>query len=151
VDTLSYKTKFENKATVSRKWWVVDAEGQTLGRIASRIAYMLRGKHKAGYTPHFDCGDYIIILNAEKIALTGRKMQNKVYLTFSGYPGGQKQATAAEIRDKRPERLIENAVKGMLPKGRLGRAMFKKMFVYTGTNHHHQAQKPEVLEFNFKK
>ncbi len=151
MDTLSYRSQFENKETVIRKWWVVDAEGQTLGRISSKIAMILRGKHKPGFTPHFDCGDYVIIINAEKVALSGRKMDKKVYLTFSGYPGGQKQATAAEILAKQPERLLENAIKGMLPKGRLGRAMIKKLFVYTGNEHRHHAQKPQVLSFDFKK
>jgi len=151
VDTLSYKTQFENNATVVRKWWVIDAEGQTLGRLSSKIAMILRGKHKAGFTPHFDCGDYVVIVNAEKVALTGRKMDKKVYLTYSGYPGGQKQATAAEVLAKKPEMLLENAIRGMLPKGRLGRAMIKKLHVYTGATHPHAAQKPQELTFDFKK
>jgi len=151
VDTLRYKTQFENKETVVRKWWVVDAEGQTLGRLSSKIAVILRGKHKAGYTPHFDCGDYVVIVNAEKVALTGRKMDKKVYLTYSGYPGGQKQATAAEVLAKKPEMLLENAIRGMLPKGKLGRAMIKKLHVCIGANHNHAAQKPQELTFDFKK
>ena len=151
MDTLSYRTQFENKETVVRKWWVVDAEGQTLGRLSSKIAFILRGKHKVGYTPHFDCGDFIVIINAEKIALTGRKMDKKIYLTYSGYPGGQKQATAGEILAKHPTRLMENAIKGMLPKGRLGRAMIKKLFVYAGGDHPHYAQKPQVLTLDSKK
>jgi large subunit ribosomal protein L13 len=151
VDTLSYKTQFENNATVVRKWWVIDAEGQTLGRISSKIAMILRGKHKAGFTPHTDCGDYVVIVNAEKVALTGKKMDKKVYLTYSGYPGGQKQATAAEVLVKKPEMLLENAIRGMLPKGRLGRAMIKKLHVYTGATHPHTAQKPQELTFDFKK
>jgi large subunit ribosomal protein L13 len=151
VDTLSYRTQFENKETVVRKWWVVDANGQTLGRLSSRIAMILRGKHKSGFTPHCDCGDYVVIVNAEKVVLTGRKMDKKVYLTFSGYPGGQKQATASEILAKQPERLLENAIKGMLPKGRLGRAVINKLFVYTGSEHPHFAQKPQVLSFDSKK
>jgi len=151
VDTLSYKTQFENNATVVRKWWVIDAEGQTLGRISSKIAIILRGKHKAGFTPHFDCGDYVVIVNADKVALTGKKMDKKVYLTYSGYPGGQKQATAAEVLAKKPEMLLENAIRGMLPKGRLGRAMIKKLHVYTGATHPHTAQKPQELTFDFKK
>jgi large subunit ribosomal protein L13 len=151
VDTLSYRTQFENKETVVRKWWVVDAEGQTLGRLASKIAFLLRGKHKVGYTPHFDCGDYVVIINAEKIALSGKKMDQKVYLTYSGYPGGQKSATAGEILAKQPTRLMENAVRGMLPKGILGRAMYKKLYVYAGSTHPHSAQKPEVLILDSKK
>jgi len=151
VDTLSYKTQFENNATVVRKWWVVDAEGQTLGRLSSKIAMILRGKHKAGFTPHFDCGDYVVIVNADKVALTGKKMDKKVYLTYSGYPGGQKQATAAEVLAKKPEMLLENAIRGMLPKGRLGRAMIKKLHVYIGASHPHAAQKPQELTFDFKK
>jgi large subunit ribosomal protein L13 len=151
VDTLSYKTQFENNATVVRKWWVVDAEGQTLGRISSKIAMILRGKHKAGFTPHFDCGDYVVIVNAEKVALTGRKMDKKVYLTYSGYPGGQKQATAGEVLAKKPAMLLENAIRGMLPKGKLGRAMIKKLHVYIGAAHPHAAQKPQELTFDFKK
>ena len=151
MDTLSYRTQFENKETVVRKWWVVDANGQTLGRLSSRIAMILRGKHKPGFTPHCDCGDYVIIVNAEKVVLTGRKMDKKVYLTFSGYPGGQKQATASEVLAKQPERLLENAIKGMLPKGRLGRAMIKKLHVCIGANHNHGAQKPQELTFDFKK
>lgn len=151
MDTLSYKTQFENNTTVVRKWWVIDAEGQTLGRISSKIAMILRGKHKAGFTPHTDCGDYVVIVNAEKVALTGKKMDKKVYLTYSGYPGGQKQATAAEVLAKKPEMLLENAIRGMLPKGRLGRAMIKKLHVYTGAAHPHTAQKPQELTFDFKK
>ncbi len=151
MDTLSYRTQFENKETVVRKWFVVDAEGQTLGRLSSKIAMILRGKHKPGYTPHFDCGDYVIITNADKVALTGRKMDKKIYLTYSGYPGGQKQATASEILAKKPERLLENAIKGMLPKGKLGRAMIKKLYVYAGEGHPHSAQKPQVLTYDFKK
>jgi large subunit ribosomal protein L13 len=151
VDTLSYKTQFENNATVVRKWWVIDAEGQTLGRISSKIAMILRGKNKAGYTPHTDCGDYVVIVNAEKVALTGKKMDKKVYLTYSGYPGGQKQATAAEVLAKKPEMLLENAIRGMLPKGRLGRAMIKKLHVYAGAAHPHTAQKPQEITFDFKK
>jgi large subunit ribosomal protein L13 len=124
----------------------VDAEGQPLGRMASLIASTLRGKHKPSYTPHVDCGDNIIVINAEKVKLTGKKMTNKVYLTYSGYPGGQKKQTPREMLAKHPERLVETAVKGMLPKNKLGRAMFKKLFVYAGTEHPHAAQKPESLK-----
>lgn len=146
MDTLSYKTQSANKATVTREWFVVDAEGQPLGRLASKIATMLRGKHKASFTPHVDCGDNIIVINAEKVKMTGNKLTQKVYYTYSGYPGGQKQRTPADILDKHPNRLIEMAVRGMLPKNRLGRAMYKKLFVYTGSEHPHQAQKPQTLE-----
>jgi large subunit ribosomal protein L13 len=146
VDTLSYKTQSAKKETVSRAWLVVDAEGQPLGRLASKIATILRGKHKASYTPHVDCGDYIIVLNAEKVKLTGNKMTQKIHYTHSGYPGGQKQRTPQQILDKYPNRLIEIAVKGMLPKTKLGNAMFKKLFVYEGGEHPHQAQKPSTLE-----
>jgi large subunit ribosomal protein L13 len=124
----------------------VDAEGQPLGRMASLIASTLRGKHKPSYTPHVDCGDNIIVINAEKVKLTGKKMTNKVYLTYSGYPGGQKKQTPREMLAKHPERLVETAVKGMLPKNKLGRAMFKKLFIYAGTEHPHTAQKPESLK-----
>lgn len=146
MDTLSYKTQSAKKETVTHNWLVVDAEGQPLGRLASKIASVLRGKHKASYTPHVDCGDYVIVLNAEKVKLTGNKMTQKVHYTHSGYPGGQKERTPAQILDKYPNRLIEIAVKGMLPKNRLGRAMYKKLFVYEGAEHPHQAQKPSKLE-----
>lgn len=146
MDTLSYKTQSANKETASNNWLVVDAEGQSLGRLASKIAAILRGKHKTNYTPHVDCGDYVIVLNAEKVKLTGNKMTQKVYYTHSGYPGGQKQRTPEQILAKYPNRLIEIAVKGMLPKNKLGRAMYKKLFVYEGAEHPHQAQKPSTLE-----
>ena len=120
------------------------------GRISSKIAMILRGKNKAGYTPHTDCGDYVVIVNAEKVALTGKKMDKKVYLTYSGYPGGQKQATAAEVLAKKPGNAFGNAIRGMLPKGRLGRAMIKKLHVYAGAAHPHTAQKPQEITFDFK-
>lgn len=145
METLSYKTQSAKNETVVRNWWVVDAEGQTLGRLATKIATILRGKHKASFTPHIDCGDNVIIINAEKVALTGRKMDKKVYLTYSGYPGGQKSATAGEILTKKPEQLLEIAIKGMLPKGKLGRAVIKKLYVYKGGAHPHAAQKPQIL------
>jgi large subunit ribosomal protein L13 len=145
VETLSYRTQSAKKETVVRNWWVVDAEGQTLGRMATKIATILRGKHKASYSPHVDCGDNVIVINAEKIALSGRKMDNKVYLTYSGYPGGQKSATAGEILAKKPEQLVEMAVRGMLPKGKLGRSLNKKLYVYKGGEHRHAAQKPKTL------
>ena len=145
MNTLSYKTKSANKETVERKWFVVDAEGKTVGRLCTQIAHILRGKHKPSYTPHVDCGDYIIVLNAEKVKFTGNKMNAKEYQTYSGYPGGQKIATAKEVLQKHPERIVEMAVKGMLPKNRLGRAMYKKLFVYTGDVHPHAAQQPQPL------
>jgi large subunit ribosomal protein L13 len=146
VDTLSYRTQSAKKETVKQDWTIVDAEGQPLGRLASVIAKTLRGKHKVCYTPHVDCGDYVIVINAEKVRLTGGKMKQKVYLRHSGYPGGQKSKTAAQIIDQHPHRLMEIAVKGMLPKTKLGRAMYKKLFVYAGAEHPHKAQKPSKLE-----
>lgn len=145
MDTLSYKTKSANKQTVEHAWKVIDAEGMIVGRMCSQIAHMLRGKHKPSYTPHVDCGDYIIVLNADKVRFTGNKMAQKEYITFSGYPGGQKRRTAKEQMVKKPTAIIENAVRGMLPKNRLGRQMIKKLFVYTGDEHPHKAQKPEVI------
>ena len=144
---LSYKTKSMRKEDVERNWYVVDAEGETVGRLCSRIAHVLRGKHKACFTPHVDCGDYIIVLNAEKVRFTGKKMTDKQYLSFSGYPGGQKSITPKELMEKHPERIIEKAVKGMLPKNKLGRSMYRKLFVYTGSEHPHQAQQPEPFKF----
>ena len=146
MNTLSYKTQSANKDTVERKWYVVDADGQTLGRMCTKIATVLRGKHKPSYTPHVDCGDNVIVINAEKVRLTGSKMEQKVYLTYSGYPGGQKSKTAAELMAKKPYAMVEKAVKGMLPKNKLGRAMFKKLYVYAGAEHPHAAQKPEELK-----
>ena len=146
MDTLSYKTKSAKKEEVEHKWYVVDAENQIVGRMCTQIATVLRGKHKPSYTPHVDCGDYVIVINAEKVRFTGNKMDQKEYITFSGYPGGQKRRTAKEQMDKKPTAIVESAVKGMLPKNRLGRAMYKKLFVYTGEEHPHAAQKPEVLE-----
>jgi large subunit ribosomal protein L13 len=146
VDTLSYKTQSAKKETVQRDWLVVDAEGQSLGRLGSHIALVLRGKHKTSFTPHVDCGDNVIVINADKVRLTGDKMKKKVYLRHSGYPGGQKSKTAQQIMDAHPTRLIEIAVKGMLPKNKLGRAMYKKLFVYAGAEHPHAAQKPSKLE-----
>jgi large subunit ribosomal protein L13 len=147
VAKLSYKTKSMRKEDVERNWFVVDAEGETVGRLCSRIAHVLRGKHKACYTPHVDCGDYIIVLNAEKVRFTGKKMTDKQYLSYSGYPGGQKSITPKDLMAKHPERIIEKAVKGMLPKNKLGRSMYKKLFVYTGSEHPHQAQQPEPFKF----
>lgn len=147
MNTLSYKTKSAKKETVVRKWYIVDGEGEVVGRLASRIASVLRGKHKPSYTPHVDTGDYVIVVNADKVRFTGSKWDQKEYITFSGYPGGQKSRTARETLDKKPIDIIENAVRGMLPKNSLGRQMFKKLFVYTGEEHPHQAQQPEDFKF----
>ena len=146
MDTLSYKTKSIRKEDVQRDWHLIDAEGQKVGRLCTTIATILRGKHKASYTPHVDNGDNIIVINAEKVVFSGNKWKDKVYLRYSGYPGGQKKRTAEEMLDKKPEAIIEKAVRGMLPKNRLGRAMFKKLFVYTGADHPHAAQQPKKLE-----
>ena len=147
MDTLSYKTKSVSKDEVVRTWYVVDAEGEVVGRIASKIASVLRGKHKPSYTPHADTGDFVVVINAEKIKFTGSKMDQKEYLRFSGYPGGLKRRTASEMLEKKPIAIIEKAVRGMLPKNKLGRAMFKKLFVYEGGDHPHTAQKPEPFKF----
>ncbi len=147
MNTLSYKTISINKETVNRSWYVVDAEGETVGRLASKIATVLRGKHKPSYTPHFDAGDYVIVLNADKVRFTGNKMAVKEYQTYSGYPGGQKTRTAEELAAKHPTAILEIAVKGMLPRTKLGNAMIKKLFVYTGSEHPHEAQKPEPFKF----
>ncbi len=140
------KTIMANEQTITRKWHVIDAQGKTLGRLASEVAVLLRGKHKPTFTPHVDCGDYVIIVNAEAVELTGRKWDQKIYYSHSRYPGSLKEVTARVMRDKHPERLVEFAVKGMLPKGRLGRQMYKKLYVYVGQEHPHTAQKPELYE-----
>lgn len=139
-------TFMANESNIERKWLVVDAEGQTLGRLASEVASILRGKHKPTYTPHVDTGDHVIIINAEKIELTGNKLQDKIYYRHSNHPGGLKQRTANEMRTKYPEQMLELAIKGMLPKGSLGRKMAKKLHVYAGSEHKHEAQKPEAYE-----
>ena len=141
------KTYMANPDKIERKWYVVDADGQTLGRLASEVAKVLRGKNKPVYTPHIDTGDYVIIINAEKVAVTGKKLEQKVYYHHSDYVGGMKETTLKEMMAKKPEKVIELAVKGMLPKGPLGRTMYKKLFVYAGPEHKHEAQKPEVLTF----
>ena len=146
MNTLSYKTISANKATVNKEWVIIDAEGKILGRLASVVAFMLRGKHKTNFTPHVDCGDNVVIINAEKIALTGQKWTDKEYIRHTGYPGGQRITTAETILKKNPIGLIENAVRGMLPKNRLGRALFKNMHVYAGNIHPHEAQKPKQIE-----
>ena len=140
------KTFMASPATIDRKWYVVDAEGKTLGRLASEVAKVLRGKNKAIFTPHIDTGDYVIVVNAEKIKVTGKKMDQKIYYHHSDYVGGMKETTLREMLNKHPERVIEFAVKGMLPKGPLGRQMLTKLHVYAGPEHKHEAQKPEVLD-----
>ncbi len=144
---LSFKTKFANKQNHKPEWYVIDAENQTVGRMCTRIASVLRGKHKPTYTPHADAGDFVVVINADKVKFTGNKLDQKVYINFSGYPGGKKEELAKNLLNRHPEKVIERAVKGMLPKNRLGRAMYKKLFVYSGPNHPHQAQKP--VEFSF--
>ncbi|AXT61235.1 50S ribosomal protein L13 [Aquimarina sp. AD10] len=145
MDTLSYKTVSANKATVTKEWLHVDAEGQTLGRLSSVVAILLRGKHKPSFTPHVDCGDNVIITNADKINLTGKKWTEKSYIRHTGYPGGQRSLTAQELYDKNPERLIEKAVKGMLPKNKLGAALFRNLKVYAGAEHNQDAQQPKTV------
>ena len=140
------KSYMQKKETVERKWYVIDAEGKPLGRVASKAANILRGKHKATYTPHIDCGDYVIIVNASKVLLTGNKLEDKKYYSHSQYPGGLRTRTAKEMIEKYPEEMVEKAVKGMLPKNRLGRAMYKKLFVYAGSDHKHMAQKPSEMD-----
>ena len=139
------KTFMQKKETVERKWYVIDAEGQTLGRLATKAAHILRGKHKVTYTPHVDCGDYVIVINASKVVLTGNKLEDKKYYNHSGYPGGLRERTAKEMVENYPVEMLERAIKGMLPHNRLGRAMGKKLFVYADANHKHEAQKPEAL------
>lgn len=148
VNTLSYKTVSVNKETADKKWLLVDAEGQTLGRLASNIAYLLRGKHKTNYTVNSDCGDNVIVINAEKVVLTGQKMDTKIYIHHTGYPGGQRETTPREFLEKKPERLVEKAVKGMLPKNKLGSALYRNLKVYAGTSHGHDAQKPETIKLD---
>ena len=147
MSKLHFTTKHANEATVQRTWYVVDGTNQTVGRMCSRIAAVLRGKNKAYYTPHVDCGDYVIVTNAEKVKFTGNKMDEKLYQNFSGYPGGLKEEAARDLLKRRPEVVVERAIKGMLPKNRLGRKMFKKLFVYAGPQHPHTAQQPKELKF----
>lgn len=147
MDSLKYRTKSAKKEEVQRSWVLIDAENMVVGRMCTEIATILRGKHKPSYTPHVDTGDYVVVINAKLVRLTGNKMKDKEYITYSGYPGGQKRKRAEEVMATHPERIIENAVRGMLPKNKLGRQMFKKLFVYTGDQHPHQAQKPELHKF----
>ena len=148
MDSLSYKTISANAATVTKEWVVIDATNEVLGRLASQIAKILRGKNKPGYTPHVDCGDYVIVVNAEKVKLTGDKLTEKVYVRHTGYPGGQRFATAQDYLKKQPEFVIAEAVRGMLPKTRLGEAIFKNLKVYAGAEHPHAAQNPKAIKLN---
>jgi large subunit ribosomal protein L13 len=148
VDTLSYKTISANKATVNKEWVLVDAEGQALGRLASKVAKLLRGKHKPNFTPHVDCGDNVIVINAEKINLSGNKWTEKSYIRHTGYPGGQRSLSATELFGKNPARIVEKSVKGMLPKNKLGAAIFRNLTVVVGSEHNHEAQKPKAINLN---
>ena len=147
MNTLSYKTVSANKATVTKEWVVVDAQGEILGRLSSKIAMMIRGKNKPSYTPHVDCGDNVIVINAEKVKLTGDKMSDKTYVSYTGYPGGQRFISPKELMAKHPTRVLEKAVRGMLPKTRLGRAIFKNLYIYAGNEHPHAAQNPTEVKF----
>ncbi|NNJ87979.1 MAG: 50S ribosomal protein L13 [Eudoraea sp.] len=148
MDTLSYKTVSANKATVQKQWLLVDAEGQTLGRLASKVAIILRGKNKPNFTPHVDCGDNVIIINAEKVHLSGNKWEEKTYIRHTGYPGGQRSTTAGELKAKNPSKVVERAVKGMLPKNKLGAELFRNLKVYAGAEHDQEAQKPTSINLN---
>ncbi|MDR0659419.1 MAG: 50S ribosomal protein L13 [Prevotellaceae bacterium] len=145
MDTLSYKTVSANKATANKEWVVIDATNVVLGRLASRAAMILRGKYKTNYTPHVDCGDNVIIVNAAKVRLTGKKLTDKVYVRHTGYPGGQRFATPAELLKRKPNAVVEEAIRGMLPKNRLGSQLFRNLFVYEGSEHPHEAQKPKEI------
>uniref|UniRef100_UPI0040488D49 50S ribosomal protein L13 n=1 Tax=Polaribacter sp. TaxID=1920175 RepID=UPI0040488D49 len=148
MNTLSYKTVSANKNTSNKEWLVVDADGQTLGRLASKVAMLIRGKYKTNFTPHVDCGDNVVVINAEKINLTGKKWTEKSYIRHTGYPGGQRSLTAIEMFEKDPSRLIEKAVKGMLPKNKLGSALFTNLYVYAGAEHQQAAQNPKAINLN---
>ncbi len=148
MDTLSYKTISANKATVDKEWLLVDAEGETLGRMASKVAKLLRGKHKTNFTPHVDCGDNVVVINAEKVHLSGNKWSDKKYIRHTGYPGGQRTTTAEEMLKKKPIGLVENAVRGMLPKNRLGAELFRHLHVYVGAAHNQEAQQPRKIELD---
>ncbi|NDV77444.1 50S ribosomal protein L13 [Dysgonomonas sp. 511] len=148
MDTLSYKTISANKETANKEWVVVDATGQTLGRMASKVAKLLRGKYKPNFTPHVDCGDNVIIINADKVVLTGNKWNDRIYLRYTGYPGGQREMTPAKLMEKGADRLVLKVVKGMLPKNRLGAALLKNLHVYAGAEHKHEAQQPKTIDIN---
>lgn len=148
MDTLSYKTISANRETADKKWLVVDAEGQVLGRFASKVAKLIRGKHKTNFTPHADCGDFVIVVNAEKVVLTGNKLNDKEYIRHTGYPGGQRIVKAVDLLERKPIAMVEKAVKGMLPKNKLGSQLFSNLRVFEGSEHTHEAQKPEKLDLN---
>ncbi|NLZ96209.1 MAG: 50S ribosomal protein L13 [Bacteroidales bacterium] len=148
MNTLSYKTVSVNKETAQKEWVVIDATGQTLGRLASEIAKLLRGKHKPSFTPHVDCGDNVIIINAEKVELTGKKWTDRIYYRYTGYPSGQRETTPAQLLAKGPDRLFNKVVKGMLPKNKLADAVIKNLYVYAGEKHPHEAQKPKKIDIN---
>jgi len=148
VNTLSYRTVSANRDTVQKEWFIVDASDEVLGRLASRIAYVLRGKHKTDFTPHVDCGDHVIVINADKVKLTGDKMNQKTYVRHTGYPSGQRIETIEHLKKKKPEAVVEKAVKGMLPKNRLGSEMFRNLHVFAGEAHPHEAQQPKKLDLN---
>lgn len=148
MDTISYKTISANRETATKEWILVDAENQTLGRLASKVAKMIRGKNKTNFTPHVDCGDNVIVVNAEKVKLTGNKMEEKIYIRHTGHPGGQRELTAAQLLKRKPIALVEKAVKGMLPKNKLGDKLFTNLFVYEGANHKHEAQKPKSINLD---
>lgn len=148
MNTISYKTVSANSATADKKWVLVDAQGETLGRLSSRIAFILRGKHKSHFTPHVDCGDNVVVINADKIKLGGSKSWTKEYVRYTEYPGGKRVATAEEVMQKHPTRILENAVRGMLPKNRLGRELFRNLYAYAGSEHKQEAQKPEKIDIN---
>lgn len=148
MDTLSYKTVSANKATVQKGWLLVDAENETVGRLASKVAYLVRGKHKTSYTPHVDCGDNVVIINAEKVRFSGNKMNDKVYTRYTGHPGGQRFATPKELLASKPERILELAIGRMLPKTKLGERLRRNVFVYAGPAHQHEAQNPKKIDLN---
>lgn len=148
MDALSYKTKFVNKANSDKEWLLVDAENEVVGRLASKLAYLIRGKHKTNFTPHTDCGANIVVINAEKVRFTGAKMDDKEYVRYTGHPGGQRFATPKEMLAKKPEEVIKHAVHGMLPKGRLGRAINTNLFVFAGSEHDHAAQQPKKVDLS---
>ena len=148
MDTLSYKTIAANKSTADKLWVLVDAEGQTLGRLASKVAILLRGKHKPNFTPHVDCGDNVVVVNASKVNLTGKKWEDKTYIRYTGYPGGQRTITSNQLFEKNPSTIIEKSVKGMLPKNKLGATLFRNLHVYNDTNHNQEAQKPVSINLN---
>ncbi|HEX4887215.1 MAG TPA: 50S ribosomal protein L13 [Luteibaculaceae bacterium] len=148
MDTLSYKTLSATKENANKEWLLVDAENETLGRLASKVAKLIRGKHKTNFTPHADCGDNVVVINAEKVRLSGNKMDDKLYIRHTGYPGGQRELTARQLLNRKPIALVEKAVKGMLPKNKLGNTLYTNLYVYEGANHNQEAQKPRVINLN---